>query len=930
MAQVYTIHHLNATEYRLTALEAARNKLFIGDTKGNIFMYNIVNPGTNQETLVQTQATARHGKSKFDKIKADKERGVLFVLSEGFLAAYDLNDLEEVQNFGKNNNTFSINEAPNYGGEVAVVQNKKKIIIYKWNSIKSGARSRPGGFFPEREYPVVEPPAAMIWWKDYICLGFLKKNYMIINSESGQITTMEINTGPTNSVPYIKAMGDDFYCLWGNIFLPMEAATGSNALKNPISFSENKSLVCAAVNDQFMIIATVNTLEVYGISDGSLIQREELNNQPALFIAEHDSQVYYSTTNSLFALHQVPLTDQINRLLLECKIPEARKLLSKMLEGEINTEAQYEQFNLDAAWCLFKQLRFSLSAENFVLTNFDPREIMCMFIDYSVKYSGEKIKNISQVINEGTIGMASGDLTNTVKDKMFQAKLAVISILSQKRKTIFEPPRAGKIVNNYNFLKSTFSLNRLSSEPIPREEIIEQIDTFLLKVLVDLSLVETDSKKFNEKQGKTPTKLLSEMFEPTYKISLNFQECENFLKSKGDKAKVPLAMFYEASGRKEEALKIFRDQTSSDVKTREDFARQTVRILLKVSDRQIVFTYSEWVLLAFPNIGLEIFTSIEAQHNIPHDVVLDHLNKYKSDQISLVEQYLKWIVEVKKVETERYHTRLALCYIEKLFAMLPKGSKDETLPANVNNSTFNRYKADLKKILESSAHYNSKLILDEIVNTWMVEAEVLLLGKEGKHSQALSILINKDNFLEAEKYCTTQGSNLLAALLKVYIDKALDYERKIDPSDQNKSENIANAQKFKRSAFELLKKYSTHPDLDPLSVMDIIPENWSLSDKEGSLQLYLHVALSHSLHKSRVAKIVRHLSDMELIQTECEWTEYRKAFVRITAEKLCDVCKKKIGDRPFGVYPNGKVVHQKCMTAPNICPVTNINFESLV
>ena len=155
-------------------------------------------------------------------------------------------------------------------------------------------------------------------------------------------------------------------------------------------------------------------------------------------------------------------------------------------------------------------------------------------------------------------------------------------------------------------------------------------------------------------------------------------------------------MFYEASGRKEEALKIFRDQTSSDIKVKEDFAKQTVRILLRVNDRQTVFTYSEWVLNAFPQIGLEIFTSSDAQHNIPHDVVLDHLNKFRVDNISLVEPYLKWIVEVKQVETERYHTRLALCYIEKLFNLLPKSSKEESLPANVNNSTFTKYKADLK------------------------------------------------------------------------------------------------------------------------------------------------------------------------------------------------------------------------------------------
>ena len=94
-------------------------------------MYNIVNIGTNNETLLQTQAVARVGKSKFDKLKADKGKNILFALAEGTLVAFDMTNLEEVQNFSKNNNCFSINEAENYSGEVCLVQNKRRLQIYK-------------------------------------------------------------------------------------------------------------------------------------------------------------------------------------------------------------------------------------------------------------------------------------------------------------------------------------------------------------------------------------------------------------------------------------------------------------------------------------------------------------------------------------------------------------------------------------------------------------------------------------------------------------------------------------------------------------------------------------------------------------------------------------------------------------------------------
>ena len=137
-----------------------------------------------------------------------------------------------------------------------------------------------------------------------------------------------MNSGPTNSTPFVKAVVDDFYCLWGNILLPMEGTTGANAMRNPISFSENKHLICAGVNDQYLVVTTESTLEVYSISEGTPVQKEEVPQQ-ILFVADTDPLIIYSTTNTLYSLHHVPLNDQINRLLLECKIHDAHKLLEK-------------------------------------------------------------------------------------------------------------------------------------------------------------------------------------------------------------------------------------------------------------------------------------------------------------------------------------------------------------------------------------------------------------------------------------------------------------------------------------------------------------------------------------------------------------------------------------------------------------------------
>lgn len=209
--------------------------------------------------------------------------------------------------------------------------------------------------------------------------------------------------------------------------------------------------------------------------------------------------------------------------------------------------------------------------------------------------------------------------------------------------------------------------------------------------------------------------------------------------------------------------------------------------------------------------------------------------------------------------------------------MLPKDSTTDIPPEGVNTSTFIKYGKELLMFLETSKNYRGSTILEEIRNSWLIEAEVLLLSKEKRHMEALHILVNngmiKEDFEKVERYCIQHQDNLLTQLLKIYIEKALNYESQMTESHDSLMHDQAQRMKmkFQDCAFKLLQKYATNPELNPLLVMDIIPDHWSLSAAtSNSLQLYLHVALSHSLHRGRVSKIFRYLSDMDAIQTECE------------------------------------------------------------
>ncbi|CAG9314396.1 unnamed protein product [Blepharisma stoltei] len=944
MAKVYRLATLLETENRITSLECIKGKIYTGDSRGQILSYSLIRAGTPEETLASTQIGSKLGKSRIEKLKGDKEINILYAFSEGTLVAFDLDLLEEVQSFGKNFSGFAVNEHPNFHGKICTVQ-KRKITTYNWSPSLRNNRNRLGGYLVDKDnFMIPDVPAVIVWYGTNICIGFHRRNYLIINSEDGRITDIQVPSATTNYTPYIKVVGSEFFCLWGNnLLLPFDSDTGQNAMRNPISFAESKHLVSAGYHDPYLTVMTENSIEVFNAIDGMPVQQESLpQGSAALALADTDYPMICATTAGIMTLRPVPVNEQITKLLTDCRIPEARALIEKHIDPTaLDADAQYEQFNLDAAWCLFKELRFKDCIDYFMPTNFDPRDIMSLFPEYcdeKVSRACMTQTNIRQVVRNNLAkkgnSFDSRNISEAEYDRILTCKFYVITLLQQKREPIFKPPKAARTVGTYQFLNSPFSVNRLTADPITRDEALEMIDTFLLKCIVDIGSEDRSASKFIDHFKRTHLTMLEGLFDPLYKPQLNFNESERYLKEKKDP--YALAMLYEAFVRKVEALKIFRELGADNNKgIQEQAAKQTVKVLLKVSDKQTIFEYSQWVLNAFPLIGLEVFTSPDETHHISYDTVLEHLATFERE-VPLVEIYLKWLVEVKLIDAERFHTRLALCYIDKLFRMLPRDSFNDVPPEGVNTSTFIKYGKDLLMFLETSKNYRGSTILEEIRNSWLIEAEVLLLSKEKRHMEALHILVNngmlKGDFEKAEKYCITHCDNLLTQLLKIYIEKALNYETLMKESQEPKMHDDAQnmLMRFQNCAFKLLQKYATNPELNPLLVMDIIPDHWSLSAAtSNSLQLYLHVALSHSLHTGRVTKIIKHLSDMDAIQTECEWYNCRKSSVRISNERLCDLCKKRISDRPFAVYPNGKVVHQSCTKSPNICPVTLTNFENL-
>lgn len=109
----------------------------------------------------------------------------------------------------------------------------------------------------------------------------------------------------------------------------------------------------------------------------------------------------------------------------------------------------------------------------------------------------------------------------------------------------------------------------------------------------------------------------------------------------------------------------------------------------------------------------------------------------------------------------------------------------------------------------------------------------------------------------------------------------------------------------------------------------MIPDNWLLSDDDGGIYPFLESAIIHTLHEKRSTYTSKYLSEMDLLNTQYNLIQAKKAYLRFTYKKKCAVCDTPISDKYFVVYPNATVIHQACVKKEKntICPITKQDFE---
>lgn len=595
-------------------------------------------------------------------------------------------------------------------------------------------------------------------------------------------------------------------------------------------------------------------------------------------------------------LKEAPIDQQITRFLKLGEDKEAERIFYIENKGKPNIEDLKREFDLNTGWIkFFERLDFENAVIHLINGKIDPRELMFFFGYHN--YCSELRECLSKpprVSIEDCIDnymITNKEKINT-KTAVKMAKEALLNILSNCYREYSQEFQKKVVRFNSSSFSNTWQYIKEDRKEIGVQDLVSLLATVNVFLLSDL--------EFNVE------------LEAFIKRADTYDKDEVIIYLQKKDNKEPLAIFYEGIGEVTKALEVWKDIRGD----RGIF--KTIKILSNINlSKGDLFKYCKWVLREKPEQVIQILISYDKTMLHPDDVI-EFLRGCDSEQ-PLVLKYLKSFIDKRNDTSKSLHTTLAFEYINQIYQIKQptKGYNDkcddeETLAVNREN---------FKNFLNESSYYDVTMVLNKINNSWMMEETILLLVKGNQHSKALETYLDKGMDTEAENFCVSMPAdlNLITTLFEIYMKRYSEWNEKCETIKiQNKSSKdfgTANShkQRYEQSSMSILKKYACHASLDAERVLKAFPDDWRLSSSRTyDLMKYLTIVFDHKLTLQENSNIGEGLSSMEHINMEHKLANKKKAFVKITSDYICTICKSRLDIDKLFVYPNGQVVHKHC------------------
>ncbi|XP_026195631.1 vam6/Vps39-like protein isoform X1 [Anabas testudineus] len=857
---------------QIDCLAAWEDWLLVGTKPGHLLLYQIKkDPGSNRFEVTLEKSHKNFSK-KIQQLYVVSQYKILVSLLENNIHVHDLLTFQQITVVpkAKGATLFACDLQKTNSGEERLrmcVAVKKKLQLYYWKDREFHEL--------QGDFGAPDIPKSMAWCENSICVGF-KRDYYLIRMD-GRGTIKELFPTGKQLEPLVAPLADGKVAVGQDDLTVVLNEEGTCTQKCALNWTD----IPIAMEHQppYIIAVLPRYVEIRTFEPRLLVQSVELQ-RPRFITSAGQNIVYVASNHFVWRLVPVSIASQIRQLLQDKQFELALQLAKMKDDSDGDKKQQIHHIQNLYAFNLFCQKRFDDSMQVFAKLGTDPTHVIGLYPDL---LPSDYRKQLHYPNPLPTLSGA----------ELEKAHLALIDYLTQKRSHLVKQLNDSDPSTTSPLMEGTPTIKS-------RKKLLQIIDTTLLKCYLHTNVA---------------------LVSPLLRLENNhchIEESEYVLKKAHKYSE--LIILYEKKGLHQKALQVLLDQSTkanSPLKGHE----RTVQYLQRLGSENlgIIFEFSPWVLKICPDDGLKIFTEdLTEVETLPRDKVLNFLTEGFRD---LAIPYLEHIIYMWDEKGPAFHNVLIQLYLEKVQTLMKEylNSLPEGVPAvaaGKEDGKLGEFRNKLLSFLDISTSYEPTRLISDFPFDGLLEERALLLGRMGKHEQALFIYVHilKDTRM-AEEYChryyisSVEGNkDVYLSLLRMYLSPPDAHC--LGPIKMELLEPQANLQ----AALQVLELH--HSKLNTTKAINLLPANTQIRE----IRVFLESVLEEKAQWKRCNQVLKSLLQAEFLRVQEERIFHQQVKCVITEEKICRVCKKKIGNSAFARYPNGVVVHYFCCKDRNVCP----------
>lgn len=938
---------------KVSCIAAWDDLVYVGTQDGFVALYRVeLRDGGAGETGVRVvfeckRNLSRKGKKPISQLEVVPALGKLLVLCEGNIEVVNLLSLEFASAVPTKGAMLLCHEKGDdiHSFRLAVVTRRKKLLFFSYEN----------EYEPQAEVALPEVPLAMEFYAGKVCLGF-RRGYALVHARTYAIQALKI---PVERAPPLICLVDNTLLLRADaqgIFV--SAASGKptgRKIKWLSKRDPSRSSLPSALGYAHPYVLSMYSghVEVHNARTGLKTRRvqrldAERPGKAGLVRLCHSGRCVVCASQDIVGLLvPVALEDQVKQLLHQELVVEAEELLHGGLRGAPDLPEKLAAFHEAAGFVYVKHLEWPSAYQHWRASNIDPRELIAMWPDMGVPEQHPYVPQHTGIDVEALVVM--------------QARRA--QQLERNLKDEGAPPIDSEPIGEQEMLRAG-KLRLIDYLQGVRDHQDEQVRAWVDTALVECC-AEVDQEALRTmlvRPDSVPTTVgaATSALRPT---STYFPAVEAYLRSRGLHGAI--ARVQECRGLLPAALQTYADLRCGVLVDAMgcDGVEDASALLAVVEQPVMLARYLPPLLSTHPDAGVR--AACTSRPTAPGGAAQAALlGAVQEGAPSLVPHYLEHAVWVWAIKDAAAHTLLATSLAHKVIDLLKTSpssthtneaqrdgevdTKISSEPSSGEESTklldgddadgddadggvdegvagvqgagvdsslgdgnsveLSKVRSRLQRCLRESKLYNASALLHLLHDFPLVEEHVLLLSRLGRHREALFILVHRlGDVVRAEKYAEqwddATEDNLFVALLQAHLDEKPHKDFIPDPMGY-------------------LDRFASK--LNPVDVVPLLPAHISIQQ----LQPYLLKALHHATHSRRQTMVVRNLRKLEHLNTSYQLVSLTNTRIEVGPDTVCAVCRRPLDTSAFAAYPNGVLVHHKCFSDAEVCPVTGTSFSS--